>query len=307
MLSTVTALVNLMLVVRAAAAARITAGDEAAKSRRPRAAPAPAARRLRTLGFAPVAPGPGRPGRRLGAPGPAAHRRRPRRPAGLPRGPRQRRGAGTTRSSTAPSAELLDSDQAAPRRAAPTGTRRLTTVWACAPSACVPGGLARPRCRAGGTACRVRRAPAPRTGRAGAKACFPDHLTAGALVTRTRPASTCCSTCTSRPGGGSPSAVTWRTGGRHPRSGGAPRGHRGERARRTWCSTRCRCTLAARGRLLQPARTVRHLDVRFLAAARCQHPVVSDESLDIRWFPVDDLPTDEPDMVELNLTRLARR
>ncbi len=42
---------------------------------------------------------------------------------------------------------------------------------------------------------------------------------------------------------------------------------------------------------------VRHLDVRFLALA----PVdaahsVSAESLDVRWWPVDTLPTDEPDM-----------
>ena len=26
---------------------------------------------------------------------------------------------------------------------------------------------------------------------------------------------------------------------------------------------------------------------------------MSDESLDVRWWPVDDLPTDEPDMVEM--------
>jgi hypothetical protein len=32
--------------------------------------------------------------------------------------------------------------------------------------------------------------------------------------------------------------------------------------------------------------------------------VVSDESLDVRWFDVNDLPTDEPDMVDL--IRLAR-
>jgi 8-oxo-dGTP pyrophosphatase MutT (NUDIX family) len=51
--------------------------------------------------------------------------------------------------------------------------------------------------------------------------------------------------------------------------------------------------------------TVRHLDVRFLARLGAStEPVVSDESLELRWFPVDDVPTDEPDM--LDLIRLAR-
>ena len=51
--------------------------------------------------------------------------------------------------------------------------------------------------------------------------------------------------------------------------------------------------------------TVRHLDVRFLARlGDTTEPVISDESLDLRWFPVDDVPTDEADM--LDLIRLAR-
>jgi len=51
---------------------------------------------------------------------------------------------------------------------------------------------------------------------------------------------------------------------------------------------------------------VRHLDVRFLAQAP-EHAVhaVSDESLDVRWWPVDDLPTEDPDM--LRMVELARR
>lgn len=54
-----------------------------------------------------------------------------------------------------------------------------------------------------------------------------------------------------------------------------------------------------------PRGTVRHLDVRFLARLGAStEPVVSDESLAVRWFAVDDLPTDEPDM--LDLIRLAR-
>ena len=49
-----------------------------------------------------------------------------------------------------------------------------------------------------------------------------------------------------------------------------------------------------------PRGTVQHLDVRFLAEIGADvEPVVSEESLDVRWWPVRDLPTDEPDMVEL--------
>ncbi|MCX6396471.1 MAG: NUDIX domain-containing protein [Propionibacteriales bacterium] len=54
-----------------------------------------------------------------------------------------------------------------------------------------------------------------------------------------------------------------------------------------------------------PRGPVRHFDVRFLARlGAATEPVVSDESLDVRWFGVDDVPTDEPDM--LDLIRLAR-
>lgn len=54
-----------------------------------------------------------------------------------------------------------------------------------------------------------------------------------------------------------------------------------------------------------PRGPVRHLDVRFLARlGDLTEPVISDESVDVRWFDVDDLPTDEPDMVDL--IRLAR-
>ena len=50
---------------------------------------------------------------------------------------------------------------------------------------------------------------------------------------------------------------------------------------------------------------VRHLDVWFLARLGADaDPVVSEESIDVRWFDADDLPTDEPDMVDL--VRLAR-
>jgi 8-oxo-dGTP pyrophosphatase MutT (NUDIX family) len=49
-----------------------------------------------------------------------------------------------------------------------------------------------------------------------------------------------------------------------------------------------------------PRGPVDHLDVRFLGLLGPDtEPVVSEESLDVRWWPVDDLPTDEPDMLEL--------
>jgi 8-oxo-dGTP pyrophosphatase MutT (NUDIX family) len=54
-----------------------------------------------------------------------------------------------------------------------------------------------------------------------------------------------------------------------------------------------------------PDGTVAHLDVRFLAVARpdAVH-AVSEESLDVRWWPVDRLPTQEPGIHAL--VRLAR-
>ncbi|WP_125777503.1 NUDIX domain-containing protein [Antribacter gilvus] len=54
-----------------------------------------------------------------------------------------------------------------------------------------------------------------------------------------------------------------------------------------------------------PTGTVHHLDVRFLAVAPegASH-AVSDESLDVRWWPADALPHPDPDLVEL--VELAR-
>jgi 8-oxo-dGTP pyrophosphatase MutT (NUDIX family) len=49
-----------------------------------------------------------------------------------------------------------------------------------------------------------------------------------------------------------------------------------------------------------PSRTVHHLDVRFVAVAPADAVhAVSEESLDVRWWPADALPTDDEDMVEL--------
>lgn len=55
-----------------------------------------------------------------------------------------------------------------------------------------------------------------------------------------------------------------------------------------------------------PRGPVDHLDVRFLARAGVEvEPVVSEESLDVRWWPVAALPTQDADMVEM--IDLARR
>jgi 8-oxo-dGTP pyrophosphatase MutT (NUDIX family) len=56
---------------------------------------------------------------------------------------------------------------------------------------------------------------------------------------------------------------------------------------------------------------VTHLDVRFVAVAPPGAvPAVSEESLDVRWWPADALPTEDPDMtalVRLGLGRLRER
>lgn len=57
-----------------------------------------------------------------------------------------------------------------------------------------------------------------------------------------------------------------------------------------------------------PRGPVRHLDVRFVARLGAETvPRVSEESLDVRWWPADALPTDEPDMIDLVSLALARR
>ena len=54
-----------------------------------------------------------------------------------------------------------------------------------------------------------------------------------------------------------------------------------------------------------PDGPVDHLDVRYAAITSYDEPVVSDESLDVRWWPIDALPTDEPSMRELVALALA--
>ena len=57
-----------------------------------------------------------------------------------------------------------------------------------------------------------------------------------------------------------------------------------------------------------PGRPVHHLDVRFVAVAPAgAGHAVSEESLDVRWWPADALPDPEPDLVELVALSRARR
>lgn len=56
-----------------------------------------------------------------------------------------------------------------------------------------------------------------------------------------------------------------------------------------------------------PGAEVHHLDVRFVAQAPADaRHTRSDESLDVRWWPVDDLPDLEPEMHELIAIARAR-
>ncbi len=56
-----------------------------------------------------------------------------------------------------------------------------------------------------------------------------------------------------------------------------------------------------------PERPVHHLDVRFVAvAAAGEQHAVSEESLDVRWWPADALPDPEPDLVALVSLARAR-
>ena len=55
-----------------------------------------------------------------------------------------------------------------------------------------------------------------------------------------------------------------------------------------------------------PTGEVHHLDVRFVAVAPAGSThAVSEESLDVRWWPADALPEPQPDLVEL--VALARK
>jgi 8-oxo-dGTP pyrophosphatase MutT (NUDIX family) len=57
-----------------------------------------------------------------------------------------------------------------------------------------------------------------------------------------------------------------------------------------------------------PHEQVSHLDVRFVAVApEGSQPVISEESLDVRWWPVDDMPTSDPDLLASVREALTRQ
>lgn len=139
-----------------------------------------------------------------------------------------------------------------------------------------------------------------------AKACFPDHLTAGAIVVSAAGDAVLLNHHRK--------ADAWLAFGGHLEPGdetlaGAARRELVEESGLTafdfdptplaldehavdFCSDRG---------------TVHHLDVRFLATAdpAAQH-AVSDESLDVRWWPIDALPQTFDDMYVLIDTAVAR-
>ncbi len=231
------------------------------------------------------------PRRRLVAPRPAAHRGRPRRPAGLPARACRASESLTDAEFDAALADLLDNEDGGdePGR---TPTRRAVTA---------------PRLHDDALAT-LRAGPRPTPRRSGC-------------------ARSTSTTCDAHPDGMPPRLPP---GPRHRRGAGALRrprqvlltlhakarrwfhlgGHcepddptlagaalrearRGVRRRRAACWTRCRCT-STRTRWRSAARTSRcdHLDVRFLAVAPAEggQPDVSEESIDVRWWPVDALP-----------------
>lgn len=136
------------------------------------------------------------------------------------------------------------------------------------------------------------------------RACFPDHVTAGALVLSADGTSVLLNLHRK--------ARRWFHFGGHCEPGDA-----------TVAGAALRETLEESGlgsvefdpvpvqlsahavEFCDPRGTVQHLDVRFAALAPpdLEH-AVSEESLDVRWFGVDDLPDLEDEMHEL--IRLAR-
>ncbi len=256
---------------------------------RARAAAAPAARRLRAVG--PLRSRQGAEARDAvwAHPDLLPDGRRPRRPAGLPRGPRggrraERRGvrrralrACWTRSPAAPttSTGVTRRERAVRRRG-----RRAQRWPAPSPSRTAARGVRR----------------APRAHPDGLRACHPDHLTASALVSR-RPHQVLLNL--HRKSRWVPVRRPLRAGRRHPGRGRAARGHRGVRRRRARARRRRRSSTARRT-VLRPARPSPPPRRPLRGGAPGRRARVSDESLDVGWWPVDALPTDEPDMHDLS-------
>lgn len=135
-----------------------------------------------------------------------------------------------------------------------------------------------------------------------AKSCFPDHLTAGAIVVS--PAADAVLLNHHR------KAAAWLAFGGHLEPGdpslveGARRELVEESGLTAFDLDPEPLSLDAHAvGFCSPRGTVHHLDVRFLAVAEPDGShVTSDESLDVRWWPTDALP--DPGLAEL--VRLAQ-
>ena len=286
---------------------RRTGRGDLRRAGRPRAAAAPAARRLHPVGLAAHPAGHRGPRRRLDAPRPAAHRRRPRRPAGLPRGRHRARGAHRrrVRRRAAPAARRrrAGGDAGDDRRGRDRRHRRLRGSPGAEPARRRAGHAARPgrRPTPPRTALRGRYvahlARAPRRDDPGLLPRPPDRRRRWcSRATATR----CCSTCTARRAAGSPSAVTASPG------------------TRPWPARRCARRTEESGLAdlrLDPVPV--HLDEHRSTSATRAGPcttstsassrwpragaehAVSEESLDVRWWPVDELPELEAEMRRL--------
>ncbi|WP_374455615.1 NUDIX hydrolase [Nocardioides sp.] len=139
-----------------------------------------------------------------------------------------------------------------------------------------------------------------------AKACFPDHLTAGALVVS--PAADAVLLNHHR------KADAWLAFGGHLEPGDATLvdGARRELVEESGLSAfeldpEPLCLDAHAVEFCSDRGTVHHLDVRFVAVAGpdASH-ATSEESLDVRWWPVDALPHTFDDMYALIDAALAR-
>ena len=263
---------------------------------RARAASAPAARRLHAVGLAAHPPGRRGPRRRLDEPPPAAHRRRPRRPARLPRGLGRPGGAERRR---------LRRRAAQPARAAtprthadggrrPRASERPRGGAPCA--ADLESAVAVPRRRC---ATQLRGAPGRAPGRA-ERACSPGHLTAGTLVLSAGLDAVLLNLHGRagrwfhfgghwEPGDASLLATASREA---TEESGIADLRRASRARSTSTCTRWSSAAGTSAPTTSTCGTPPwHRPVRT--------PRASDESLDVRWWPLDDLPDLEPEMHEL--------
>ena len=131
------------------------------------------------------------------------------------------------------------------------------------------------------------------------RSCFPAHLTAGALVLSHDRRHVLLNLHRK--------ARRWFHFGGHLEPDdltlagrGAARGHRGVRPRRPAGGRRPAAPVhARRGVLRSRARPTTSTSGSWPVLGADTEPQASEESLDVRWWPVDELPTDEPDMVEM--------